>query len=74
MVEAGLLEQAYASSVEERQAIIDAIAASIYEDEHPLDPATATLIDERVRDAAENPDDHKPWARVKARLWAEYGL
>jgi putative addiction module component (TIGR02574 family) len=57
----------FAEQIELCRNLLDGIASS-----HELTPGEAELIDRRLQDHLDNPDDVVSWEEVKGRLDAKY--
>lgn len=71
MVELSLLEQVLQLPAEDRRELMDEISGSLAAEE-PLSPELQALLDERLADAAANPNAHRPWEDVKREIFGKY--
>lgn len=70
MVDPALLSQAKQLDVADRVELISQLWDSIDADELPVTPQTATLIDERLREADAAPLGGSSWEEVESELRA----
>jgi putative addiction module component (TIGR02574 family) len=70
MVDPGLLSQAKQLDVADRVELINELWDSIDQNDLPVTPEIAALIDERLREADARPLEGRPWEEVEAELRA----
>lgn len=68
MVDAVLISRVKTLSVAERLELISAVWETLSGTDVPVSEEEKALLDARLADAAENPEDESPWAEVQARL------
>jgi putative addiction module component (TIGR02574 family) len=68
MVDAVLISRVKTLSVAERLELISAVWETLSGTDVPVSEEEKALLDVRLADAAENPEDESPWAEVQARL------
>lgn len=68
MVDAVLISRVKTLSVAERLELIGAVWETLSGTDVPVSEEEKALLDARLADAAENPEDESPWAEVQARL------
>ncbi len=68
MVDAVLISRVKTLSVAERLELIGAVWETLSGADVPVSEEEKALLDARLADAAENPEDESPWAEVQARL------
>lgn len=68
VVDAVLISRVKTLSVAERLELISAVWETLSGTDVPVSEEEKALLDARLADAAENPEDESPWAEVQARL------
>jgi putative addiction module component (TIGR02574 family) len=68
MIDESLLAKVARLSAADRIELIGAVWDSLSPDDFPVTDAERALLDTRLADMEENPDNHSPWPGVKARL------
>jgi putative addiction module component (TIGR02574 family) len=68
MVNSALLGQVKRLSATERMELIGAVWESLEPDEIPVSNSDKALLDSRLEDAQQNPQDQSPWPEVRERL------
>lgn len=68
VVDAVLISRVKTLSVAERLELIGAVWETLSGTDVPVSDEEKALLDARLADAAENPEDESPWAEVQARL------
>ena len=68
MVDAVLISRVKTLSVAERLELISAVWETLSGTDVPVSEDEKALLDARLAEAAENPEDESPWAEVQARL------
>lgn len=68
MVDPALLSQVERLSAAERLELIEAVWATLSDDQTALTAAEEELLDSRIQDAENNPDDQTSWPEVRERL------
>ena len=68
MIDDALLGQVKRMSAAERIELISAVWESLNPNEIPISDAEKALLDERLKDAEQNPHDQSPWPTVRERL------
>ena len=65
---AELLDSVKRLSPADRLELIEAIWATLADDDIPVTAEHRSLIDERLAEAEKSPDDQRPWEDVRTRL------
>lgn len=68
MIDESLLTRVTSLSPADRLELIGAVWDSLVPDDLPVTDAERVLLDARLADMEQNPDDQSPWSEVKARL------
>jgi putative addiction module component (TIGR02574 family) len=68
MMDESLLAKVVSLSPADRIELIGAVWDTLSPDDLPVTDAERALLDARLADMQNNPDDHSPWPEVKARL------
>ncbi len=68
VVDAVLMSRVKALSVAERLELIGAVWETLSGTDLPVSDEEKALLDARLADVAEHPEDEIPWAEVQARL------
>jgi putative addiction module component (TIGR02574 family) len=68
MIDETLLAQVASLSPADRIELIGAVWDTLSPDDLPVTDGERALLDARLSDMQDNPDDHSPWPEVKARL------
>ena len=68
MINATLISQLKTLSVAERIELIGVVWETLSPEEIPVSEAEQVLLDVRLSDLEQNPDDQSPWSEVQARL------
>ena len=68
MINDVLISQVRTLSVAERIELIGVVWESLSPGEVPLSAEEKVLLDARLADVEQNPDDQSPWSEVQARL------
>jgi putative addiction module component (TIGR02574 family) len=68
MIDESLLAKVARLSPADRIELIGAVWDTLSPDDLPVTEAERALLDARLADMEENPDDHSSWFRVRARL------
>jgi putative addiction module component (TIGR02574 family) len=68
MVDSALLGQVKRLSATERMEFIGAVWESLEPEEIPVCDSDKALLDSRLEDAEQNPQDQSPWPEVRERL------
>lgn len=68
MIEANLLSRVKTLSAADRLELLGAVWESFTSAEAPITEEEKRLLDTRLADFAQNPDDQNPWREVQARL------
>jgi putative addiction module component (TIGR02574 family) len=68
MIDESLLTKVTSLSPADRLELIGAVWDSLAPDDLPVTDAERVLLDARLADMEDNPDDQSPWSEVKARL------
>ncbi len=68
MVDAVLFSRVKTLSVAERLELIGAVWETLSCGDVPVSEEEKALLDARLAEAAESPEDESPWAEVQARL------
>ncbi len=68
MIDAALMSQVKALSVADRIELIRAVWETLSSSEVPVSEEEKALLDARLADMEQKPEDHSPWPEVQARL------
>lgn len=68
MIDESLLAKVASLSPADRIELIGALWDTLSPDDLGVTDAERALLDVRLTDMEQNPDDHSPWPEVKARL------
>ena len=68
MINATLISQVKTLSVAERIELIGVVWETLSPEEIPVSEAEQVLLDARLSDLEQNPEDQSPWSEVQARL------
>lgn len=68
MVDAALISQVKHLSAAERLELIEAVWATLSPYDAPVTEEEKVLLDARIADAENNPEDKSPWSEVRERL------
>ena len=68
MINATLISQVKTLSVAERIELIGVVWETLSPEEMPLSEEEKVLLDVRLSDIEQNPEDQSPWSEVQARL------
>jgi putative addiction module component (TIGR02574 family) len=68
MVDGALLSRVKTLSPADRLELIGAVWGTFSPDEVPVTPGDKALLDARLTDLSNNPDNQSPWAEVEVRL------
>jgi putative addiction module component (TIGR02574 family) len=68
MIDESLLAQVSSLSPAERLELIGKVWNTLSPHDLPVSDDERALLDARLADMENNPDDHSPWPEVKARL------
>jgi len=68
MIDESLLAKVSSLSPADRLELIGVVWDTLSPDDLPVTDAERALLDARLADLENNPDDHSPWPEVKARL------
>lgn len=68
MIDAMLISQVKDLSAAERLELIEAVWETLAPEDAPVTGREKSLLDARIADAENNPDDQSPWSKVRERL------
>jgi len=68
MVSTALISQVRHLSVADRLELIEAVWETLSPDDAPVTEEEKALLDSRLMDVRENPEDQSPWSEVRERL------
>lgn len=68
MIDASLISQVKTLSPADRLELIGVVWETLPSTEAPVTEAEKKLLDSRLADTENNPDDQSPWSDVQARL------
>jgi putative addiction module component (TIGR02574 family) len=68
MVDQALISKVKSLSPADRLELIGAVWESLDAQNLPVTEAEKAILDARIEDERQNPDDHSPWPEVEARL------
>lgn len=68
MIDAALMSQVKTLSVADRIELIGAVGETLSSSELPVSEEEKALLDARLADMEQNPEDQSPWPAVQARL------
>jgi len=68
MISAALISQVRTLSVAERIELIGVVWETLSPEEIPVSEEEKVLLDVRLSDLKQNPEDQSPWTEVQARL------
>ena len=68
MINATLISQVKTLSVAERIELIGVVWETLSPEEIPVSEAEQVLLDSRLSDIEQNPEDQSPWSEVQVRL------
>lgn len=68
MIDAALMSQVKTLSVADRIELIGAVWETLSSNELPVSEEEKPLLDARLTDMEQNPEDQSPWPEVQARL------
>ena len=68
MIEATLLSQVKTLSAVDRIELLSVVWETLTPEDAPVTIEERQLLDSRLADFQQNPDDHSPWREVQARM------
>ncbi|WP_084766337.1 addiction module protein [Nitrococcus mobilis] len=68
MIDAALISQVKCLSAAERLELIEAVWETLSPDDVPVTEKEKLLLDARISDAENNPEDQSPWTEARERL------